>query len=152
MICTLALVVYSLTSLFLCLYIGRIQASFPPISLCARLLSFLHLPFLIGTLGLSATCGLDAWGAVLVGLWLAASCVDLCLTQRVGRRGTILTIGDSAGCIEEEGTRRQFVAPFESFGRLKKGQKVSFEVVWDKYHGVHRVKGTTYRRYEARPV
>ena len=103
MICTLALVVYSLTSLFLCLYIGRIQASFPPISLCARLLSFLHLPFLIGTLGLSATCGLDAWGAVLVGLWLAASCVDLCLRRGWGDGAQFSPSGTRPGVLRRRG-------------------------------------------------
>ena len=153
MICTLTLVVYSLTSLLLCLYIGRIQASFPPISLCLRLLSFLHLPFLLTLLGLTTACtGLEVWGAILLALWLSASCLDLCLTQRVGRRGKVLTLGDSAGCIEEEGTRRQFVAPFKVFGALRVGQRVSFQVDWERYHGVHKVGGTTYRRYECRPV
>lgn len=152
MLCVITFAVYSVTSLLLFLYIGRIQARHPPISVWLRLASILYSVFLFSLLYFTDFCSLDVWGALLFSLWLSAACVDPCLTERRGRRGTILTVGDLAGCVQEDITRRQFVAPFEFFGRLKKGQRVSFEVFWDKSHGVHTVDGITYKRYESRPL
>lgn len=153
MICTIACVIFGITSLLLCLYTKRIQASFPPISSIGRFFACLHLPILLALLGLTVSCkGLEIWGAILLALWFAAFFIDLCFTQRGFRRGTVLTIGDSAGCIEEDVSRRQFVASFELFGKLKKGQRIRFEVDWNKFHGVHTVNGCTYRRYETFPV
>lgn len=61
--------------------------------------------------------------------------------------GTVLTLGRKAATIEEKRTRRQYYAPFSSWGSVvRPGDRVAFTVHEDLFSGVHVVDGVQHRR------